>query len=109
MSPSDDRTTPVHSRTPKDPEPGDGDEASERLTELADELERWDIDTQIDVRDGDPTTEILESEAEHEPTTILMGSRGHSRLRRLLLGSVSEDIVASAAGNVPLVPPSRVA
>lgn len=102
-------TTLVHVRTPKDPEPGNGADPYERLTELTDELERWDIDTEIDIRDGDPTTEILESEAEHEPTTILIGSRGHSRLRRLLLGSVSEDIVANATGNVLLIPPSRVA
>nr|WP_256413376.1 universal stress protein [Haloterrigena gelatinilytica] len=39
----------------------------------------------------------------------VVGSRGHSRLRRLLLGSVSEDVVARANGNVLLVPPSRLA
>jgi len=33
---------------------------------------------------------------------------GHSRLRRLLLGSVSERLVARASGNVLLVPPPKV-
>ncbi len=100
--------TLVHVRTPKDPDPGDvGPE--ERLGELADRLEDWGIETATEVRRGDPATEILESEAEHDPTTILLGSRGHSRLRRLLLGSVSEDVVARANGNVLLVPPARTA
>ena len=99
--------TLVHVRTPKDPDPG-GENPEERLGELADQLEQWGISTRIDVRRGDPAREILASEAEHEPTTLLVGSRGHSRLRRLLLGSVSERLVARASGNVLLVPPPKV-
>jgi len=56
------------------------------------------IETRTAVRQGDPADEILAAEDEYEPTSILIGSRGHSRLRRLLLGSVSEDIVARADG-----------
>jgi len=67
------------------------------------------IETRTAVRQGDPADEILAAEDEYEPTSILIGSRGHSRLRRLLLGSVSEDIVARADGNVLLVPPDRMA
>lgn len=81
----------------------------ERLTELADRLEEWEIDVTTDVRQGDPAEEILAAEADYEPTTTLLGSRGRSRLRRLLLGSVSESVVAKANGNVLLVPPSRTA
>jgi nucleotide-binding universal stress UspA family protein len=44
-----------------------------------------------------------------DPTLILMGSRGLSRLRRLLIGSVSEEVVARSNANVLLVPPSRIA
>jgi nucleotide-binding universal stress UspA family protein len=100
--------TLVHVRKPKgqaldEPSP----EVQSKLDELAGSLEDWGIETEIDVRSGDPATQILEAEAEHEPTTILLGSRGKSRLRRLLLGSVSERIVAEAAGNVLLVPPVR--
>ncbi|WP_254532512.1 universal stress protein [Natrinema gelatinilyticum] len=101
--------TLVHVRTPPDPSTGEEHDPSERLEESADRLEEWGIETRIDVRAGDPADEILAAEAEYEPTTILVGSRGHSRLRRLLLGSVSEDVVARASGNVMLVPPSRVA
>ena len=100
--------TLVHVQTPKDPALSDV-EPEDRLGELAAQLEDWGVETRIDIRQGDPTEEILAAEAEHDPTTILIGSRGHSRLRRLLLGSVSEDIVAQAAGNVLLVPPTRTA
>ena len=98
--------TLVHVDTPKDPELEAQADPRDRLEELADRLEAWDIETQTDVRRGDPAAEILASEREHDPTTILVGSRGHSRLRRLLLGSVSEEVVANATGNVLVVPPA---
>ena len=98
--------TLVHVQTPKDPTPNEADGPHARLAGLAADLESWDIATEIDVRQGDPADEILAAEAEHDPTTILLGSRGHNRLRRLLLGSVSEEIVIGATGNVLLVPSS---
>ncbi|SNR46090.1 universal stress protein [Halorubrum vacuolatum] len=96
--------TLVHVETPKDP--GDGDDPSDQLETLAAQLADWDIETRIEVRQGDPAAEILAVEEAVDPTTTLVGSRGRSRLRRLLIGSVSEDIVARAAGNVMIVPPS---
>ncbi|SEH17919.1 Nucleotide-binding universal stress protein, UspA family [Natronorubrum sediminis] len=98
--------TLVHVETPKDPEPTADNDSDARLSELAAKLEEWDIETRIEVRQGDPADEILAVEDAVDPTTILVGSRGHSRLRRLLLGSVSEDLVARANGNVMLVPPA---
>ncbi len=96
----------IHVETPKDP---DRDENSEELLgDLAAQLEAFGIVTETSVRQGDPAEEILTVESEYDPATILVGSRGHSRLRRLLLGSVSEDIVSRAAGNVLLVPPERL-
>ena len=97
--------TLVHVETPKDPGVEEDDGPKAKLQELADRLENWGIETTTDVRQGDPSAEILAAEAEHDPTAILLGTRGHSRLRRLLLGSVSEDIVTRSAGNVLLVPP----
>ncbi|APW99618.1 universal stress protein [Halobiforma lacisalsi AJ5] len=104
-----DEATLVHVDTPKDPGLPEDQEPADRLRELAGRLEDWGIETRTDVRTGDPADEILAAETEYDPTTILVGSRGHSRLRRLLLGSVSEDIVARADGNVLLVPPERTA
>ncbi len=99
--------TLVHVETPKDPEPAGDSTPEDQLEELATRLTEWEVDTRIDIRQGDPADEILAAEAEHEPTTILLGSRGQSRLRRLLLGSVSEDVVARANCNVLLVPAER--
>ena len=99
--------TLVHVETPKDPGLPEAEDTETRLGELAGPLAEWDIEARTDVRRGDPADEILAAEADHEPTTTLLGSRGHSRLRRLLLGSVSEDIVANASGNTMLIPPPR--
>jgi nucleotide-binding universal stress UspA family protein len=98
--------TLVHVESPKD-EPGLDPES--QLADLAGTLEGWDIDTRVELRRGDPAEEILATEQAVTPSTILVGSRGRSRLRRLLLGSVSEELVAQAAGNVFLVPPARTA
>jgi len=98
--------TLVHVESPKEPA---HDDIEERLAALADTLAGWDIDTEIQVRSGDPAKEILAAEADVTPTTTLLGSRGQSRMRRLLLGSVSETIVSRADGNVYLVPPPRTA
>ncbi|ELZ10721.1 UspA domain-containing protein [Halovivax asiaticus JCM 14624] len=95
----------VHVQTPKDPDLPEDANPEVRLDELATQLEAWDIEVETEVREGDPADEIMAAEADYEPSTTLVGSRGHSRLRRLLLGSVSEDIVARANGNVLLVPP----
>ena len=98
--------TLVHVESPKDSGATDGD-PGDQLDELASTLGQWDIDTSVEVRQGDPAEELLAVEDAVTPTTTLIGSRGRSRMRRLLLGSVSEDIVARASGNVFLVPPPR--
>jgi nucleotide-binding universal stress UspA family protein len=82
------------------------EDAEARLAELADELEGMGIETRTVVREGEAVEEILAAETEFDPTTILLGSRGRSRMRRLLLGSVSADVTAQANANVLLVPPS---
>ena len=101
--------TLVHVRSPKDEGAGGdaGAGPAERLAERARTLEEWGIETRTEVRRGDPAEEILAVEAATAPSTVLVGSKGRSRVRRLLLGSVSGEIVARATGNVFLVPPPR--
>ncbi len=99
----------VHVRTPKDPGPAGSEDPHDRLAELQTRLEEWGIETGIRVRQGDPADEILDVEGTVDATITLLGSRGHSRLRRLLLGSVTEDVVANASANVLVVPPERSA
>ena len=104
-----DEATLVHVRSPKDEGAGGdaGAGPAERLAERARTLEEWGIETRTEVRRGDPAEEILAVEAATAPSTVLVGSKGRSRVRRLLLGSVSGEIVARATGNVFLVPPPR--
>jgi nucleotide-binding universal stress UspA family protein len=83
------------------------EDAEARLAELADRLEGMGIETRTVVREGEAVEEILAAEAEFDPTSILMGSRGRSRIRRLLLGSTSEKVTARASCNVLLVPPRQ--
>ena len=99
--------TLVHVRSPKDEGGDTGVSPRDKLSEYASTLENWDIETQIEVRQGDPADEILAVEDAVTPSTVLVGAKGRSRIRRLLLGSVSEEIVAQATGNVFLVPPAR--
>lgn len=98
--------TLTHVRSPKD-DTGDVTDVESRMQPLIERLDDWGLDARVDIRRGDPAQEILAAEREHDPSTILIGSRGRSRLRRLLLGNVSEDVVANATGNVFLVPPPR--
>lgn len=101
--------TLVHVESPKDDTGAGTSDIEARLEELADRLDDWGLDARTEVRRGDPATEILAAEQDHDPSTLLLGSRGRSRLRRLLLGSVSEEVVVNATGNVFLVPPPRSA
>jgi nucleotide-binding universal stress UspA family protein len=87
-------------------EQSDEDAARDRLAELADELEtRMAIAVETNVREGGVVDEILAEEERVGPTVTVLGSRGQSRLRRLLLGSTSESVVAQGHTNVLLVPP----
>ena len=102
--------TLLHVAPPERRAEGDEDAVTDpqrRLDELAEALREGGIDTRTMVREGDATEEILAVEQEVEPTTILLGSRGQSPMRRLLLGSVSEDVIGRASCNVLLVPPAR--
>jgi len=84
------------------------EDATDRLDALADDLDRMGIETRTMLREGETVAEILATEDEVGPTVILMGSRGRGRIRRLLLGSTSEDVMARAESNVLLVPPGRM-
>lgn len=87
-------------------DPGATGNAEERLDELATDLrDRMGIDVDTNVRPGNPVEEITAEEERVGATATLIGARGTSRLRRLLLGSTAESIVARGTNNVLLVPP----
>lgn len=96
--------------TPPERRAGDGgvDGPRERLDALADDLHAKGIDdVETVVRAGEATSEILATEADVDPTVVLLGARGQSRIRRLLAGSTSQSVAARADSNVLLVPPSQ--
>ena len=95
----------VRSREERDTE-GSETAARDRLLELAEDLETtMGIETGVSVRDGGVVDEILAEETRVEATVTVLGARGQSRLRRLLLGSVSESVIAQGHNNVLLIPP----
>jgi nucleotide-binding universal stress UspA family protein len=63
------------------------------------------IEASTDIRRGGVVEEILAAETRVGATVTVVGARGQSRLRRLLLGSTSESIVAQGHNNVLLSPP----
>lgn len=52
-----------------------------------------DIGVTTRLERGDAAETILRIAREEEPDLIVMGSHGHSRIRRALLGSVSEKVL----------------
>jgi nucleotide-binding universal stress UspA family protein len=59
----------------------------------------------IRVREGEAASVLLEAAEEgREPTLIAVGRRGLGRINRLMLGSVSADVLRSATGPVLIVP-----
>lgn len=55
------------------------------------------FEVEVIVRRGDPAEVVTELAAEHEVDVIVMGTRGHSKLRQFLLGSTAERVVEHAS------------
>ena len=56
------------------------------------------------VWEGDPAESILEASVSEAADVIVLGSRGRTSLRRLLLGSVSSQVARTASCRVVVVP-----
>lgn len=61
------------------------------------------IDAHPEVRVGDPAAEILEIAAAGQTDLIVIGSRGQTGLKRLLLGSVARRVLHHASASVLIV------
>ncbi len=55
------------------------------------------------VREGDPAHEIVEFSKTRPHPLIVMGSRGHTGIARLLLGGTARNVLAHAPGSVLIV------
>jgi len=77
--------------------------SEKQLIEAKKNLERAGVTTEICLRDGSPTFEILEWINSNNPRMTVIGSHGHGALYHLVLGSVSEKIVDKAPCSVIVV------
>jgi nucleotide-binding universal stress UspA family protein len=57
----------------------------------------------VEVRDGDPAHEIVAFAEEHRTGLLVLGTRGNTGLRRLLLGSVARNVLLHAPCSVLVV------
>lgn len=89
------------------------DEMRQRANELIDDSKRrlqaakFRVTTEI--RAGDARHAILDSAAEWQPDLIVIGSHGRRGFDRLLLGSVSENVVRHATCSVDVIREPRAA
>lgn len=66
-------------------------------------LEEAGYRTTAVVKDGDPAHEIVEYAKSHDTGLLVLGTRGHTGLKRLLLGSVARNVLLHAPCSVLIV------
>jgi len=84
-------------------EPRGTEEGQLLLGEEAKAARRLGVDPAVDLRRGRPSTQIVRSAAEHHADLIVMGTRGLTGARSVLLGSVSRAVSRQATAEVVLV------
>ena len=72
------------------------DDVSRRLLEIGDRLRAEERTIEVRVLDGRPASKIVAEAERLSADLIVMGARGLSAVRRLLLGSVSSEVVDHA-------------
>ena len=75
-------------------------EAEQNLGRLAEPLRAQGIDVDVIVREGYPATVIEEEAVDRQADLIVIGTRGLSGLKHLLLGSIAERVVQKSPGPV---------
>lgn len=79
-----------------------------RLEKLKVELlTQNDINVDIQIRFGSPTTEILKIVDERQIPLVVMGTQGRGFIREIFMGSVSHNIVRHSSSSVLLIPGIR--
>jgi nucleotide-binding universal stress UspA family protein len=69
----------------------------------ADRLARTGRAVQIEVRDGDAAAEIVAAAGELKADLVVVGTRGHTGLTRMILGSVARKVLTHAPCSVLVV------
>lgn len=79
------------------------EEVREAATTEAHRLAAAGLDATPHALEGDPAAEILRFATERQVATIVMGTRGHTGLARLILGSVARNVLLHAPCSVLIV------
>ncbi len=65
--------------------------------------ERFGMKPEIEIRVGSPANEVVAFAADKQADLIVVGSRGHGAVKRMLLGSVADRVVHLSHGPVFVV------
>ncbi len=80
------------------------DKEAERLTnEVAATVRESEFTVETAIRHGDPRSVIIDEATEWPADLIVVGSHGYTGIKRLLLGSVAQSVVAHAPCSVEVV------
>lgn len=79
----------------------------EESTSAAGRLAAAGFDAEAVALEGDPAAELVRLATERRTGTIVMGTRGHTGLARLLLGSVARNVLLHAPCSVLIVRPAK--
>jgi nucleotide-binding universal stress UspA family protein len=71
--------------------------ATQATVPSVDALRSKGLGVEVVIERGDPAEVVIELAAERDVDVIVMGTRGHSKLRQLLMGSTTERIVEHAS------------
>ena len=71
--------------------------------EITAQLRTSGFAAEFDVREGDAATEILAAATESRADLVVMGTRGRTGLKRLVLGSVARNVLQHATCSVLIV------
>ena len=76
------------------------DQGEALATAAAERLRQTGREVAVEVRNGDPASQILEVAAERNADLIVAGARGHSGIAGLLTGSVADRLIKTARCSV---------
>jgi len=83
----------------------DRDATVQNLRQLAKEEVGAGVRVDCELRDGDATTEIVQSASDLSADLVVLGTHGRSGVERLAMGSVAEKVMRKAVCPVMTVPP----
>lgn len=81
--------------------------ARERLEEWSEQRLPEDVNYRLELVDGDAAETIVGIADEQDADIIVLGTQGHSRVERFLIGSVTEKVLRRAHCPVLVVPSEK--